>query len=156
MEKQSNNNLIAHNNKRCIACLRMFRKKNSLYCFRCDPNKTKIKYSLPGFNKLTTVQGIRKAYCNLLNAIRKNRISRDEANTMFYGLKCFIQSLKDIIDMRIELDKSGERVMITDGKIEQLKALIAKLETLDTKFKQSTDPTPSGEIIQEVNKDEQS
>jgi len=138
--------------KRCIKCLRMWTKKNSDYCFRCDPNKIIPKYTLGSFNKLTTIRGIRKAYGNILNAVRKNTISRDEANTLFYGLKCFIGSLKEIIDMKQIIDKQEKdtKVLITDKRIDELKVVVDKMERLKEKFAQLNHPLPSGEIDSSV------
>ena len=137
-------NLPALSGKRCIVCLRMSPMKNSKYCYRCSPEKSDSY--LPTFNKLTTVEGIRRAYGNLLNAIRKQKISREEAGCLFYGLNGFVKSMKLILDMKIELEKTDNKPIVTDVKIEQLKSLVEKLDRLHQKFKDNNEPQQSGEI----------
>lgn len=148
MKNQSNSSLLVLKGKRCKVCGRMFTKKNSDFCYRCDPNKNNLPYVMPSFNKLTTVTGVKKAYCNILNALRKHKIPKEEASSMFYGMNCFIKSLKDIIDMKLSIEDN--RPLITDIKIEQMKQLILKMENLHNKFSSSSTPIPTGEITQAI------
>ena len=149
---QSNNKLMVFKGRRCISCGSMRPMKDKEFCYRCDPDRKNLPYVMPSFNKLTTVTGVRKAYGNILNALRKHKIRKDEASSMFYGLNCFIKSLKDIIDMKMSIDKTSDdgRSLITDIKIEQMKLLINKMETLHNKFTQSNIPQPTGEITQPI------
>ena len=149
---QSNSKLMVFKGRRCITCGSMRPMKDKEFCYRCDPERKNLPYVMPSFNKLTTVTGVKKAYGNILNALRKHKIRKEEATSMFYGMNCFIKSLKDIIDMKMNIDKVGQddRVLITEGKIEQMKLLILKMETLHHKFKQSNNPPPSGEITENI------
>lgn len=147
VENLTKTNLSALRGKRCIVCLKMRPQKNSVYCYRCNPQKTD-RYVLPAFNKLTTLEGVRRAYGNLLNAVRKGQVAKEEAGCLFYGLNGFIKSLKLILDMKIELEKGQDKPIISDAKIEQLKELVIKLDNLNQKFKDKNTYNPSGEIEQ--------
>lgn len=131
----------------CKSCGKMSPMKGSDYCFRCNPEYN--QYALPRFSQLTTLEGIRRAYGNLLNGVRKGKIDKSEASTLFYGLNGFVKSMKLLLDMKIELEKDKDKPIVSDAKIEELKGLIIKLETLNKKFTSNTRPEQTGEIAQE-------
>ncbi len=128
--------------KKCKVC-GLSPMKNSEFCYRHNPSYKKD--ILPSFNEITTVAGVQRSYCALLNALKKGKIKREDGQVLIYGLNSFIKALKDIVDIKTELEaQNNDRPVISDTKIEQLKELVNKLDNLNEKFK--TTYNPSGEI----------
>ncbi len=130
--------------KKCKVC-GLSPMKNSEFCYRHNPNYKKD--ILPSFNEITTVAGVQRSYCALLNALKKGKIKREDGQVLIYGLNSFIKALKDIVDIKTELDSQiNNKPVISDSKIEELKELVSKLDNLNKKFKHTYNPT--GEIAQ--------
>ena len=134
--------------KKCLLC-NTSPMKGSPYCLHHNPEYLRKKNNLPSLKNLDTVTQLKNAYKGLIKGLYKGVIPENRAVKVGYLLNSYIKGMKDIFEMKEQLEKIAESEIpkIDYKAIEKVERLVKEMKDLKQTFSQEI-PGQSGEIIE--------